>query len=85
MEQNVGRSERKTRLHVAGMRMLQWIRGKTRKDHLRNQAMQDDAKVCQMSTFPTEKIKLVWAHQEKTRTMTDMVVGATGEEKKGAA
>ena len=38
-------------LHVADMRILRWIRGKTRKDHVRNQIIQEDAKVCQMSTF----------------------------------
>ena len=38
-------------LHVAEMRMLRWIRGKTRKDHVRNQIIHEDTKVCQMSTF----------------------------------
>ena len=40
-------------LHVAEMRMLRWITGrlKTRKDHVRNQIIQEDAKVSQMSTF----------------------------------
>ena len=36
------------RLHVAEMRMLRWIRGKTRNDHVRNQIIQEDATVCQM-------------------------------------
>ena len=46
MEQSVGRSERKTRtarLHVAEMRMLRWIRGKTRKDYVKNQIIQEEA------------------------------------------
>ena len=34
------------RLHVAEMRLLRWIRGKTRKDHVRNQSIQEYAKVC---------------------------------------
>ena len=45
------RKKDENRLHVAEMRMLRWIRGKTRKDHVRNQIIQEDAKVCQMSTF----------------------------------
>ena len=39
------------RLHVAEMRMLRWIRGKTRKDHVGNQSIQEDVKLCQISTF----------------------------------
>ena len=46
-------------LHVAEMRMLRSIRGKTRKDHVRNQIIQEDAKVCQMSTFLRQK-RLNW-------------------------
>ena len=42
------RKKDKNRLHVAEMRMLRWIRGKTRKDHVRNQIIQEDAKVYQM-------------------------------------
>ena len=34
--------------HVAEMMMLRWIRGKTSKDHVRNQIIQEDAK-CQHS------------------------------------
>ena len=47
------------RLHVAEMRMLRWIRGKTRKDHVRNQIIQEEANVSQMSTFLREK-RLNW-------------------------
>ena len=50
---------RKNRLHVAEMRMLRWIRGKIRKDHVRNKTIQEDAKVCQMSTFLRQK-RLNW-------------------------
>ena len=39
-------------LHVAEMRMLRWIMGETRKDHVRNQIIQEDADVCQMSKRP---------------------------------
>ena len=42
-------------LHVAEMEMLRWIRGPTRNDHVRNQAIQKDAKVCQISTFLRHK------------------------------
>ena len=49
------RKKYETRLHVAEMRMLRWIRGKTRKDHVRNQIIQEDAKVCQMSTLLRQK------------------------------
>ena len=45
------RKKDENRLHVAEMRMLRRIRGKIRKDHVRNQIIQEDAKVCQMSTF----------------------------------
>ena len=38
---------KKDRLHVAEMRKLRWIRGKTRKYHVRNQVIQEDAKVYQ--------------------------------------
>ena len=41
------------------LRMLRWLRGKTRKDHVRNQIIQEDAKVCQMSTFLRQK-RLNW-------------------------
>ena len=69
------RKKDENRLHVAEMRMLRWIRGKTRKDHVRNQSIQEDAKVCQMSTFLRQKrlqpIKKSDRH------------GRNGEEKKG--
>ena len=54
------------RLHVAEMRMLRWIRGKTRKDHVRNQIIQEDAKLCQMSTFLRQK-RLNWYGHVKRR------------------
>ena len=51
MEQSVGGDRKKDEniLHVAEMRMLRWIRGKTRKDHVRNKTIQEDAKVCQIN------------------------------------
>ena len=49
------RKKDENRLHVAEMRMLRWIRGKTRKDHVRNKTIQEDAKVCQMTTFLRQK------------------------------
>ena len=54
------------RLHVEEMKMLRWIRSKTRKDHVRNQRIQEDAKVCQMSTFLREK-RLHWYGNVKRR------------------
>ena len=66
-------------MHVAEMRMLRWIRGKTRKDHVRNQIIQEDAKVCQMSTFLQKRLNL-YGHIRRreednlSRNMMDMVV-----------
>ena len=83
------RKKDENRLHVAEMRMVRWISGKTRKDHVRNQIIQADAKVCQMLNIPeTETIKCVRAYQEKRRRQlikTNCVHGRTGEENKGAA
>ena len=42
------RKKDENRLHVAEMRMLRCIRGKTKNDHVRNKTIQEDAKVCQM-------------------------------------
>ena len=56
------RKKDENRLHVAKMRMLRWIRGKTRKDHVRNQSIQEDAKVCQMSTFLRQKRLNLYGH-----------------------
>ena len=73
------RKKEENRLHVAEMRMLRWIRGKTRKDHVRNKTIQEDAKVCQMS--------LVRTCQEKRRRQTIKKSdghGRNGVEKKGA-
>ena len=39
------------RLHVTEMRMLRCITSKTRTDHVRNQVIQEYAKVCLMSTL----------------------------------
>ena len=63
MEQSVGggggQKERKkdeNRLHVAEMRIgTRWISAKTRKGHVRNRALQRDAGVYQISTFPRLK------------------------------
>ena len=66
------------RLHVAEMRML--LMGKTRKDHVRNQVTHEDAKVCQIPTFLTQK-RLNWyghirrrEEDDLSRKMMDMVV-----------
>ena len=68
------------RLHVAEMRMLRRIRGKTRKDHVRNQSIQEDDKVCQMSTFLRQKRLNMYGHIRRreednlSRKIMDMVV-----------
>ena len=76
------------RLHVAEMRMLRWIRGKTRKDHVRNQSIQEDAKVCQMSTFLRQKRLNLYGHIRRreeednlSRKIMDMVV--SGKRRRG--
>ena len=81
------RKKDENRLHVAEMRMLRWIRGKTRKDRVRNQRIQEDANVCQMSTFLRQK-RLHWYRHVKrsetdnlSRKMMDMVV--TGKRRRG--
>ena len=81
------RKKDENRLHVAEMRMLRWIMGDTRKDHVINQIIQEDAKVCQMSTFLGQK-RLHWyghirRREEVTvsRKMMDMVV--PGKRKRG--
>ena len=67
-----GQKERREQtLHVAEMRMLRWIRGKTRKDHVRNQRIQEDAKVCQMSS----------GEEKKTTSQEKDGRGRTGKEK----
>ena len=74
------RKKDENRLHVTEMRMLRWIRGKTRKDHVRNQSIQDDAKVCQMSTFLRQKRLNLYGHIRRreednlSRKIMDMVV-----------
>ena len=57
--------------------MLRWIRGKTRKDHVRNQIIQEDANVCQMSTFLRQKLLGTAMSREEdnlSRKMMDMVI-----------
>ena len=68
------------RLHVAEMRMLRWVRGNTRKDHVRNQLIQEDSKVCPMSTFLRQKRLNLYGHIRRrdddnlSRNIMDMVV-----------
>ena len=74
-------------LHVAEMTMLRWIRGKTRKDHVRNQSIQEDAKVCQMSTFLRQK-RLHWYGHVKRREADNlsrkvMDMDVTGKRRRG--
>ena len=79
------RKKDKNRLHVAEMRMLRWIRGKPRKDHVRNQVMQENTKLCQMSTFLRQK-RLHWYGENRRRQLIKKNDGRgrTGKEKKGA-
>ncbi len=45
-------------------------KGKTRKDHVRNQTIQEDAKVCQMSTFLRQKRLNVYGHIRRAEKQT---------------
>ena len=81
------RKKDENRLHVAEMRMLRWIRGKTRKDHVRNQSIQEDAKVCQMSTLLRQK-RLHWYGHVKRREADNlsrkvMDMDVTGKRRRG--
>ena len=81
------RKKDENRLHVAEMRMLRWIRGKSRKDHVRNKTIQEDAKVCQMSTYLRQKRLHWYGHVKRreednlSRKMMDVVV--TGKRRRG--
>ena len=79
------RKKDENRLHVAEMRMLRWITGKTRKDHVRNKTIQEDAKLCQMSTFLRQKRLHWYGHVKRRRQLIKKNDGRgrTGEEKKG--
>ena len=74
------RKKDENRLHVAEMRMLRWIRGKTRKDHVRNTIIQEDANGWQMSTFLRQKLLHWYGHVKRREEdnlsikMMDMVV-----------
>ena len=74
------RKKDENRLHVAEMRMLRWIRGNTRKDHVRNKTIQEDAKVRQMSTFLIQKRLHWYGHVKRreednlSRKMMDVIV-----------
>ena len=69
--------------------MLRWVRGMTRKVHVRNQVIQEYTKVYCMQNVnirETEKIQLVWPHQNKViRKPLKKSDGhsCTGEDKKG--
>ena len=64
-------------------------KGNTRKYHILNQITQEDAKVCQMSTFLRQKRLNLYGHirrrEEDNLSRNIMDIGRTGEEKKGAA
>ena len=81
MEQSVHcwmvRKKDENRLHVAEMRLLLC---KTRKDHVSNQVIEEEAKVCQMPTFLRQK-RLNWyghirrrEEDKPSRKMMGMVV-----------
>ena len=77
----VVRKKDENRLNVSEMRMLRWIRGKTRKDRVRNQIIQEDAKVCQMLTLLRQKRLHLYGHIRRrednlSRNIMDMVVPA---------
>ena len=58
------RKKDENRLHVAEMRMLRWIRGKTRKTMSETRSYKS---VPNANIPETEKTKLVWTYQEKRR------------------
>ena len=74
------RKKDEKRLHVAEMTMLWWIRGKPRKYQVRNQVIQEDAKICQMPPFLRQKRLNWYGHIRRreednlSREMMDMVV-----------
>ena len=75
------RKKDENRLHVAEMRMLRWIRGKTMSETRSYKRMPN------VNIPETEKIKLAWTHQGKRRRQPlkkNYGHGCTGEEKKGA-
>ena len=62
------------------MRMLRCIRGKTRKDHVRNQVIQKDAKVCQIPTFLRQK-RLNWYGVWRATDISGKEKNTTSQEK----
>ena len=67
---------------VAENRMLRWIRGNTSKYHVRYQVIQEDTKVCQMSSFLRQKRVNWYGHMRReednvSRKMIDMAVPGT--------
>ena len=79
------------RLDVADKRMLRSATGQTRKDHVRNQVVQEDAKVGQMSTFLRNN-RLNWyghigrrEEDNLSMKMMNMVVPGRRGGEKGAA
>ena len=81
------RKKYENRLHVTEMRMLRWIRGNTRKEHVSNQIVQEDAKSVPNVNIPeTKTIALVRTCREKRRRKhikKNDGHGGNGEEKKG--
>ena len=49
------RKKYENRLRVAEMRIIRSIRGKSRNDHVRNEVLQEDARVYQMFRFLRQK------------------------------
>ena len=78
------RKKDENRLHVAEMKMIRWIRGEARKDHVRNQVIQENVKVCEMSTFLRQNVYGHTRRREEdnlSRKTMDMVV--PGKRRKG--
>ena len=73
------RREDENRLNVAERRMPRQIRGITRKYHVRNQVIHDDAKVCKMSTFQRQKRLNCYVHikrrEEDTLSLLKKIIG----------
>ena len=72
-------------LHVAEMRMLRWIRGKTRKDHVRNKP--DNTRGCQslpnVNIPETKTIALVMRREEDNLSSKMMDVVVPGKRRRG--
>ena len=85
---NAGSKEKRyTKLHTTEMRMVRWARGKTNKDHIKNEDIWREANVEPMTTFLRKKRMLWYGHvlrkegEDTTKKMLNMQV--QGKRRKG--